>query len=529
MLTRHALLLSCAGVPFLALPAAAAVQVRVVPDKRAEAIDVIGRRLDDLRKALEARTIQGAKIVYRVEAEARAQAEAATAGLHAALLAQQEVRDGVMVVPFHAGREPGLTRRVRWYQDDPADSLFRAAHDLFTEQEYRPAAEHYAELRSKYPDSRYFCDAAYYEAFARYRLGTPDDLRTANGVLEQTAALCSTGERSEDVPELRARIDGALARLGDADAAERLRRAASAGQNICDREESSVKVAALSALAQMDRGTADPVLRGVLATRDECSAPVRRRAVTIVARRDDADAVAILSDVARGDPDRGTRQEAVEALGRMSNDAAYETLEQLLLAVGDERIQAEAAEALARSDHPRAEAAVRSLIERTDVVEDIRIAAIGGLARRDPPPSLESWRSMFGRADSDALREAVIEGMSRAHDEAAQAFLLGIARDRSTATDVREAALSRIRSYAPIPELYRLYETAGSRSIRRSIVNGLSRRDEPEATDRLIDIAKTSTDPDIRAAAIRALGRDARKDDPKVIRALTEILGCCEF
>ena len=100
-----------------------------------------------------------------------------------------------------------------------------------------------------------------------------------------------------------------------------------------------------------------------------------------------------------------------------------------------------------------------------------------------------------------------------------------VARNTSEPSSVRELAVSRIRQTASIADLYKLFETADSRSIRQSIVSGLSARKEPEATDRLIDIAKNGTDPEVRAAAIRYLGQPARRDDPKVRKALADILG----
>ena len=163
------------------------------------------------------------------------------------------------------------------YQDDPADSLFRAAHSLFSKQEYRAGATRFAEVRTRHPNTKYFCDAAYYEAYARYRLGTPAELRTAYTVLDGVGTRCATASRRADLPELRARIDGALARAGDGPAAERVRRDASQGENVCDSEERHVKIGALGALAQVDPQAADPVLRTVLNTKDDCSAPVRRQ------------------------------------------------------------------------------------------------------------------------------------------------------------------------------------------------------------------------------------------------------------
>jgi HEAT repeat protein len=423
------------------------------------------------------------------------------------------------------GRLAGNPPRPEFYQGDPADSVYRAAHAFFNRQEYRQAADRFSNVRSRFANSRYFCDAAYYEAFARYRLGTLTDLRTAHRVLEAATSRCSNRERREDVPELQARINGALARNGDADAADRVRRAASEGQNVCDREERNVKIEAMAALAQMDPEAANPILRRVLATKDVCSAPVRRQAIAMVARRNDVEAVSLLGQIARNDPDRETQLEAVRTLGRMSTDAAYAALEEFFRSSNDERMQAEVARSLATSDNPRAQSAVRALIERRDVAERTRIAVINALASR-PNLTLDYWRSLYGRLESDDLRSAVIFAIARIQTEEAQLFLLNIARNQNESYESRQAAISRIGSNAPINELYRLVETADSRPVRMSIVRSLAARKEPDATDRLIDIAKSSTDPEVRNSAIRALRQPPRLNDPKVVKALEEIL-CC--
>ena len=409
------------------------------------------------------------------------------------------------------------------YQDDPADSLFRAAHSLFSKQEYRAGATRFAEVRTRHPNTKYFCDAAYYEAYARYRLGTPAELRTAYTVLDGVGTRCATASRRADLPELRARIDGALARAGDGPAAERVRRAASQGENVCDSEERHVKIGALGALAQVDPQAADPVLRTVLNTKDDCSAPVRRHALSLVARRDDAQSVALIAQSAKHDPDPETRTDAVRALARFSNDAAVAALEDLLRTTSDERIHAVAADALARSDHPRAHNAVRALIDRNDVAESTRLAAIGALAAR-PNVTHDYWRNLYPRLESDVLRRAVIAAIARSDAPEAQQFLLTIARNPSEPQSVRGSVITRIRGTASINDLYQLLQTADSRAMRVSIVNGLIARKEPEATTRLIDIAKTSTDPEVRRAAISALGRSPRKEDPAVVKALAEIL-----
>ena len=414
-------------------------------------------------------------------------------------------------------------RGMRWYQGDAADSAYRAAYTLFSRQEYRTAADRFAEVRAKFPTTRYFCDAAYYEAFARYRLGTPNDLRTAAKVLDGMGAKCADASRGEDVPELAARVDGVLARLGDGDAAERVRRAASQGKRVCDREERNVKIQALSALAQMDPDGARQILSKVLDQRDDCSAPVRREALALVARSTDAAAIATLARSAKTDPDFDTQVAAVDALARIGTDPAYAAIEDLLRTSTDERVQTAAARAMSRSDSPRAQATIRALAERKDVSERLRVSVINSLAGQGSMTT-DYWRSLYGKAESEDLRRAIMLAVNRNTDDGMQ-FLLSVARSADASPVVRQLAVARVAQSAPIGDLYKLFETADSRSVRQSIVAGLGARKEAEATDRLIDIAKRGTDPEVRASAIRYLGQPARRDDPKVRQALADILG----
>ena len=59
------------------------------------------------------------------------------------------------------------------------------------------------------------------------------------------------------------------------------------------------------------------------------------------------------------------------------------------------------------------------------------------------------------------------------------------------------------------------------RGIREQVMNVLAYRKEPEATDKLIEIARTGTDPQLRRLAINYL---PRKNDPRTQKLLLEIL-----
>jgi HEAT repeat protein len=62
-----------------------------------------------------------------------------------------------------------------------------------------------------------------------------------------------------------------------------------------------------------------------------------------------------------------------------------------------------------------------------------------------------------------------------------------------------------------------------ARPLREEIVNALADRKEPEATDKLIEIAKSGTDPQVRRSAISALTRKGAKD-PRTEKMLLELI-----
>src|SRR5512143_307684 len=66
-----------------------------------------------------------------------------------------------------------------WLQDDPADSLYRVAREALNQGQYKRAAELFASLVHRYPKSGYAGDALYWQAFALYRAGGADNLKTA--------------------------------------------------------------------------------------------------------------------------------------------------------------------------------------------------------------------------------------------------------------------------------------------------------------------------------------------------------------
>jgi HEAT repeat protein len=416
-----------------------------------------------------------------------------------------------------------------WAQEDPADSLYRAAREALNRGEYGRAAQLFNEVTKKFPKSRYVQDSAYWEAFARYRVGSDDDLRTALQILERidvNAMMRNGRDTGADIPALRARIQGALAARGDGEAAAKLKSEARQNDG-CDREEISVRSEALSALGQMDLASAMPLVKKVLQRRDECTVELRRRALYIVGRQGTAEAIPIMLDAAKNDTDGGIRAEAMSWLGKVGGDQAVPLLEDLLRTSTDERTQRSAVYALASIDTERARRAVRAIIERNDAAERSRYDAIMSLSRdRDGsyhPDDVAYLRGLYTKLEAPRLREAVLTSVSRIATPDNEQFLLSVARNQNETPSLRAAALQRLgrMSTVGLNDIAKLYDVADSRSLRVQILYALYERKEPEAVDRMIEIARRDTDPQIRRTAISLL---AKRDDPRARKWLEEII-----
>ncbi len=419
---------------------------------------------------------------------------------------------------------PLLTRaRAPWLQGDPADSLYRQARELLNNGEYRRAAAAFRDLASRMPNSGYAADALYWQAFALYRMGGTTELRSAIESLEQQKDKYPGARLKAESEALSLRIRGALAARGDAAAAATIRTAAGDSALRCDREEQAVRVEALNALTQSDPDGAMPVLQKTLTRRDSCSALLRRTAVFLIgSRRRDGSGVPLLAQVAKTDPSVEVRASALEWLARSPGDEALNTIEQLTRDDSDERVQRAAMRALVSNQSPRARQLVRGIVERNETPEKLRLEALGAFDKERATSEDVNWmRTLYTRTDNARIKARIVNTLSNIGGPEVDQWLLTMARNADESSDTRRYALRRVGRTLPIAELAKLYDSASERPIREMLIETLAQRAEGEATDKLLEIVKTGTDPQLRSRAISAL---TSKKDPRTLRLLMEII-----
>jgi len=410
-------------------------------------------------------------------------------------------------VPLAAQDAPaGSDHRPRLFmfaQGDPADSLYRLARELLNRGDYGLAASRFKEVSQKYPNSRFRADLPYYEAVARYRVGTTDELRTAARLLEPRASsILATPNsappgtpnraRDADLVALYFRVNLALANRGESNAAAIAARAAQ-GSLTCDRENTQMHAEAMNVLDQVNPEAALQLVRQVIDRKDQCSEDLRLRSVFILGRRGDAEAANLLTRAAKSDPSIAVRTEAIGWLPKLQGDAGVNALGEMLREETNEAIQRALVRTLASSDNVRARANIRLLVDRKDAPIAVRIEALNRLNYER------------GSAD-DGTRVA-----------------MKIALDASESSQLRAAASAKLlRLNITIADLATLYDVSGDLSIRQQIVGALEKRSEPEAADKLADIVRNPTAPfSIRTQALNAL---SRRKDPRSARLLQEII-----
>jgi TolA-binding protein len=416
-----------------------------------------------------------------------------------------------------------VTVPAPWASQDVADSAYRAARELFNRGEYGQAVQAFRALPTRYPNSAYAADAAYYQAFSLYRIGGTTELREALTALEGQRTKYPNARSRAEAAALSTRILGVLAQRGDAQAQAELSRRASdqSGTASCDREEQAVQAEAMNALSRSDAGNVNDLITRVLARRDECSIPLRRTAVFLVGNRRDAQAVSVLSGVARNDPSVDVRVEAIGVIARLATEDGVPVLEELTRS-DDERVQRSAVRALVRHPSARARTSVRALVERDDVSERIRSEALSAFNTEQATADDVAWlRALFGKVTTNALKTRTLAAIVRVGGPDVDQWLATLARDDNQPSEIRSTAMRRIGESMSVTDLGRLYDGATQQRFRNEIINVLGKRKEDAATDKLIDIAKNGTDPSLRTAAIRAI---SQKNDARSRQLLLEII-----
>ncbi len=454
---------------------------------------------------------------------------------------------------FGRRAEPAAPPRA-WNDQDPADSLYREARLALNRSNYTKAAYLFSQIYDRYPKSDYAADAYYWEATARYRIGSTSSLRTARQVLDLQREAFPEARTREDANELIARINGQLARRGDEAATTEVPAAAESvagGRNsssaaaardaaraeedrarrgtrgrsgsACRDDDDDEKMAALNALLSMDEDRALPILRKVMARRDAGSECLRRKAVFLISQHEGNESESLLLNAVRSDPDNEVKQQAIFWLGQSGGERAAAAIDSILRTSTDPEVQDKAIFALSQNESPRALQSLRDFAMKTNAPSNLRENAIFWLGQSGKGDNVEFLKSIFRTVREESLKDKIIFSISQAGGPGARQWLTEVATASGEDVEIRKKAIFWLgqSSGAALPEMLSLYDRSTDAEIKDALIFAYSQRRDRAAVDKLIDIARNDKDRELRKKALFWLSQSR---DPRVAEILEDIL-----
>jgi HEAT repeat protein len=404
----------------------------------------------------------------------------------------------------------------------------------------------FQEVYTKHPRSSYAGDAYYWEAYALYRRGGNESLRRAAEVLQVQQDKAPGASTRRDAESLETRVLTALSEAGDEDAARRLeertrritrarveapeppdapepqrppRRGVAGRRDRCDDDERS---AVLDATLSMDASRAVPILKRVMAQQDAGSACLRRKAVFIISQKEHPETPRLLMDAVRSDPDVEVREQAVFWLSQVDLPEAVVALDSILRSSRDQAVQEKAIFALSQHNSRRAAQALRAFAARSDAPQSLRENAIFWLSQSNDPENIPFLRNLFKQVRDQGSKDKIIFAISQKENPESQRWLLEIAGDRNETVQVRKQSLFWAGQMKGSPqEFFNLYETFNDQEMKEHLIFIYSQNHSRAAVDKLMQIARTEPNPELRKKAVFWLGQS---NDPRVPDFLGSLL-----
>ncbi|MDB4888239.1 MAG: hypothetical protein JWL61_94, partial [Gemmatimonadetes bacterium] len=393
----------------------------------------------------------------------------------------------------------------------------------------------FQQVIDRYPDSEFAPDALYYRAYALYKSGNSNDLKSAVLALDRQATRYPKAGTLSDAKLLRASILSEQAKRGNPEAGITI---AIGGQqlkseNRCPTDDDDMRLAALEGIMQQDPDQVLPVLQKLLERKDECSIRLRKKAVNMLAQTKEEERADILLRVASTDPSAEVRREAVGYLSSVNTERAAKALDSILFTAVDADTRDRALSALSQHRSPSARLSLRKFAEQTNIPTELRVRAVYYISQgRRTGDEADYLRALYNKTASPEIREAIIQGFANQRTPDRTSWLLGIARDKSQEIELRKKALyhagqtpssSGSPSYAlELKDLLPLYdEFNGQQEMQEQMLYVYAQRKETEATDKLLAIAKAEKNTELRRKAVSWL---SQRKDPRVKQFLLDLL-----
>jgi len=146
-------------------------------------------------------------------------------------------------------------------------------------------------------------------------------------------------------------------------------------------------------------------------------------------------------------------------------------------------------------------------IARQDPDVELREVAIRHLAERGETAVL---LDLFDAEKDADLKETILRQLAERDDDVSRKKLLEVARSEKNA-ELRETAVRLLAERGNVAALIALFDAEKDADLKETIVRLLEESNDPKATEKLLAIARSDPDEDVRDAALRVVAERAAR------------------
>jgi len=256
-----------------------------------------------------------------------------------------------------------------------------------------------------------------------------------------------------------------------------------------------------------------------LETRYAAMSGIRRSDV----RQQDRIGAALIQIARNEDEVQRLRSHALSVLANLEHGGGIQPLIQLANANTTSWIGRESMSVLARSGDPRARQFLRTIVQRTDLPDELLATALRGLGGSYVTgQDAALLRSLYPRLTGRNSQNAVMSALASLGGTDNVQWMMGIVRDENQPLEARRRALQHAsKAGATMASLVALYDATEDTQMRESLISHYGRESTKAGTDKLVWIARNEQNQSLRRRAISALSRNT---DPSVRQALQSIV-----
>lgn len=391
-----------------------------------------------------------------------------------------------------------------------AGKTFREGRDLIEAQEWAKAAEKFNGFIVRYPKEREVDAALFWLAYA---LKQQRDYPQANQKLELLMKEFPRSSWSDEARVLRAEM---AAQLGNRQLL----------QDALARDNEEIKIVALQSLFRADPERALAFAAGMLKPDSTSSRRMKEAAISLLGGSRNQQAMPLLLDIARSQPDMRLRQIAIWRIAELGGESALDELTKIYQSTQDLKVKQALLHAYAQMRGPRPQNAILAVLRNSAENVELRRMAIQMLGRREGGANVDELLKLYDAEQNVELKRQLLLTLAESGggDARVQSKLLAVAQNNDEPIQLRMTAMRRIGekdSPQAVEMFIKFYDAQTDLVAKRYALQVLGESKQKPALRKLMEVARTDSSVEMRKQAVRLLGESK---DPEALKFVEDLL-----